>query len=50
MNFRRDFEHWTFNIVEIVLDHETFEVVINVFCNYAMLGMAPVDSYVRTIL
>ena len=24
MNLRRDFEHWTFNIVETVIDYGTF--------------------------
>ena len=46
MNLKRDFELWTFNIVETVVDYGTFEVGINVFCIMLWLCMAPIDSYV----
>jgi hypothetical protein len=43
---RRDFELWTFNIVETVIDFGTLEVGLNVFCTMLWLSMAPIDSCV----
>ena len=36
MNVRRDFELWSFNIVETMIDYEIFEVVLKVLLHYAM--------------
>jgi hypothetical protein len=51
MNLRGNFELWTFNIVETVLEEtvldkspQTFEIGINVLCTMLWLGMAPTDS------
>jgi hypothetical protein len=46
MNLRRDFELWTFNIVEIAIDYGGLEVGLNVIFIILCLGMAPIDWYV----
>ena len=43
---RRDFELWTFNIVETAIDYGTLEVRLNIFCITVWLAMAPIDSCV----
>ena len=46
MNLRRNFELWTYNTVETVIDYGTFEVGLNVFFIMLWLGMATIDSCV----
>ena len=46
MNLRKDFELWTFNIVETVIDYGTFEVGLSVFFIMLWLGMTVIDSCV----
>jgi hypothetical protein len=46
MNLQRDFELWTCNIVETVVDYGTFEVGVYVFCTMPWLGMAPPQTHV----
>jgi hypothetical protein len=43
MNLRRDFELWTINIVETVIDYRTFEVGLNVSYIMLWLVMALID-------
>jgi hypothetical protein len=44
MDLRRDFELWTFNIVETAMG--ILEVGLNVLFIMLWLDMAPIDSYV----
>jgi len=44
MNLRRDFECWTFNIVETAIDYGDLEVGLNALFIILWLGMAPTDS------
>ena len=50
IKLKRDFELWTFNIVETVKDCGTLEVGLNVVCIILWLGMAPIDLCVWTSL
>ena len=42
INLRRNFELWTFNIVETAIDYEDFVCVLH----YAMFKYDPIDSWV----
>ena len=41
MNLRRDFELWTFNIVETAIDYEDFESWTKCILHYVMFKYAP---------
>ena len=41
MNLRRDFELWTFNIVETALDYEDFRSWTKCIFHYAMFRYGP---------
>ena len=41
MNLRRDFELWTFNIVETAIDYEDFESWTKCILHYAMFKYGP---------
>jgi hypothetical protein len=41
MNLRRNFELWTFNTVETVIDYGTFEVGLKYILHYAMDRYGP---------
>jgi hypothetical protein len=43
MDLRRDFELWTFNIVETAIDYGDFGIGLNEFIMLC-LGMLPIDS------
>ena len=46
MNHRRDFEHWTFNIVETATDYGDFGSWTKCAFYYAMDRYGPIDSRV----
>jgi hypothetical protein len=49
MNLRRDFELWTFKIVETAIDYGVFESWTK--CNfYYTMGMAPIDSCLNKLM
>ena len=41
MNLRRDFELWTFNILETAIDYENFESWTECILHYAMFKYGP---------
>ena len=46
MNLSRDFELWTSNSVETVIDYGTFKFGLNICCTMLWLSMAFTDSCV----
>jgi hypothetical protein len=50
MDLKRDFELWTFNIVETAVDYGVFEVGLNVLFIMLQPDMVPIDSHVSTSL